>query len=138
MGRHSLELDQEVLLDMSHRGFTQKEMSEELEVSIPTIAKTIITLRTDQGLILKYRDLESLRVTALKHDLIQELEERLIAATMSNDEILKGIAVMQRADKDKVGDAPIDGLIGHLMEIQKQKADEAKARVDFQRASIDV
>lgn len=136
MGRPLLELDEEKLLDMSDRGFSQKEMSEELECSVPTLARTIKRLQTDQGLILKYRDLESLRVTALKHDLIGKLEDRM--DHMTNDELIRALGILQRADKDRVGDAPIEGLIGHLMQMQKERADEVKDRADFQRESIDV
>jgi predicted transcriptional regulator len=138
MGRPRLELDEEKLLDMSQRGLTQRDIADEMGVSIPTVAATIKRLQTDQGLILQYREVETLRATSIKHDLMDKLESRILNGSMTTDEVIKGISVMDKLGKEDISDAKIDGLIGHLMQIQKDKSNDARDKADFQRASINI
>ena len=63
MGRPKKKLDEEAILDLVERGLPQKEIAEELGVSTPTLAKRIADLREKQGLLLKYRALQSLQLT---------------------------------------------------------------------------
>ena len=62
MGRNLKEFNESAFYDMTERGFTQAQMSQELGISIPTLEKRIADLQAKQGLLLKYRELQSLQL----------------------------------------------------------------------------
>lgn len=138
MGRRKLEVDAEKLIDMADRGFTKLAIADELDISQPTLSRKMAELRRDQGIILEYRDMESLRVTGMKSKLMDLLEERLDAKELDNDQIIRGLGVLMKADKKIDEGGQIEGLIGHLMEVEKRQKEIRDKQSAFQEGTIDV
>ncbi|MHA2064030.1 MAG: hypothetical protein ACXABY_06585 [Candidatus Thorarchaeota archaeon] len=122
MGRPMIDLDSETLYDLATRGLTQKEMAEELDVSVPTLAKKITEIQSKQGILMKYRSLQSLQLTELQARVLEAITPEKI-----EDAPLRDLVVAYKILKDKelvVEGKPSDikGLVGFLVALEKEEA----------------
>jgi transcriptional regulator with XRE-family HTH domain len=117
-----IDLDSETLYDLATRGLTQKEMAEELDVSVPTLAKKITEIQSKQGILMKYRSLQSLQLTELQARVLEAITPEKI-----EDAPLRDLVVAYKILKDKelvVEGKPSDikGLVGFLVALEKEEA----------------
>jgi hypothetical protein len=121
MGRPVKEIDLDVYYDLASMGVTQKDMASELGVSIPTLEKRIADIQTKQGLLLKYRELQSLQLTELQARVLEAITpEKIESATLG--ELVNAFKILK--DKELVVDgkpSEIHGLVGYLLHLEKEE-----------------
>ncbi len=121
MGRPRKEIDLDVYYDMASTGMTQKDMAEELGVSIPTLERRIADIQTKQGLLLKYRELQSLQLTELQARVLEAITpEKIESATLG--ELVNAFKILK--DKELLTDGKpteIQGLVGYLLHLEKEE-----------------
>ena len=121
MGRARSNIETESMLDLLEQGLTQHQVASELGVSTPTLAARIADIQGKQGILLKYRALQSLQLT--------ELQCRVLAAITPEkiDEApLKDLVGAYKILKDKelvIDGKPteIKGLVAYLVEMERQQ-----------------
>lgn len=121
MGRPEIDIDPDLLYDLGERGLTQKQQAGELGISVPTLSRRIADIQDKQGLLLKYRVLQSLQLTELQARVLENISEEKIAEAS-----LKDLIGAYRVLKDKelvVEGKPteIKGLIGYLVNLEKEE-----------------
>jgi transcriptional regulator with XRE-family HTH domain len=122
MGRPKKEFEFDDLYDSCEQGLTQREMASKFDVSIPTIAKKISTIQQDQGVLMKYRTLQSLELTKLQSKILSNITDDKI-----HEAPLRDLVVAFKILKDKehlIEGKPseIKGLVSYLIEIEKEEA----------------
>ena len=121
MGRPRSNIETEDMLDLLEQGFSQTEVASELGVSAPTLAKKIADIQSKQGLILKYRALQSIQLTELQCRVLEAITDEKI-----NEAPLKDLVGAYKILKDKelvVDGKPteIKGLVAYLVEMERQQ-----------------
>ena len=121
MGRPRSNIETEKVIDLLEQGFTQPQMASELGVSTPTLAKKIADIQSKQGLILKYRALQSLQLTELQARVLEAITPEKI-----DEADLKDLVGAYKILKDKelvVDGKPteIKGLVAYLVEMERQQ-----------------
>jgi transcriptional regulator with XRE-family HTH domain len=109
------------MLDLLEQGFSQTEVASELGVSAPTLAKKIADIQSKQGLILKYRALQSIQLTELQCRVLEAITPEKI-----NEAPLKDLVGAYKILKDKelITDGKpteIKGLVAYLVAMEKQE-----------------
>ncbi|RPI52830.1 MAG: hypothetical protein EHM49_05035 [Deltaproteobacteria bacterium] len=120
MGRNKIDLDTEAVLDLLQQGLSQVEAAGELGVSIPTLAKKIAEMQTKQGLILKYRAIQSLQLTELQCRCLDAITPEKIAVADLKD-LVGAYKILK--DKELVVEGQpteIRGLVAYLVELEKR------------------
>ena len=136
MGRPRIELDDEIVLDLVERGLSQKEIAAQLGVSVPTLAKKIAELQTKQGVLLKYRTLQSLQLTELQAKVLSYITEEKLAEASLRDLILAYKILKDKEQTIEGQPSEIKGLVGYLIHMEKErlleeeKEDELEAQSD--------
>jgi DNA-binding CsgD family transcriptional regulator len=120
MGRPRSNIETEEMLDLLEQGFSQTEVADELGVSAPTLAKKIADIQSKQGLILKYRALQSIQLTELQCRVLEAITPEKI-----NEAPLKDLVGAYKILKDKelvVDGKPteIKGLVAYLVEMERR------------------
>lgn len=121
MGRPLVELDSEILYDLESTGMTQKEIARELQVSVPTLARRITKIQEEQPILLQYRTLQSLELTALQSRILsavtpEKIEEASLKDLISAFKILK-----EKEHLIEGKPSEIKGLVAYLVEIEREK-----------------
>ena len=121
MGRPVANIDEQALMDLLERDLPQKETAKELGISIPTLAKRMADIREKQGILLKYRDLQSLHLTELQARVLEAITPEKI-----NEASLRDLVLSYKILKDKelnIDGKPseIKGLVSYLVEIEKRE-----------------
>ena len=121
MGRKMKEIDLGKLLDMGEKNLPQSYIAEELGVSIPTLAKRMSEVREKQGILLQYRELQSLQLTSMQARILEAITPQKI-----NEASLRDLILAFRILKDKehtIEGKPteVKGLVHYLLEIEKQE-----------------
>jgi len=121
MGRPVAKIDEQALMDLLERDLSQKEAARELGISIPTLAKRMADIREKQGILLKYRDLQSLHLTELQARVLEAITPEKI-----NEASLRDLVLSYKILKDKelnIDGKPseIKGLVAYLVEIEKRE-----------------
>jgi len=121
MGRPVAKIDEQALMDLLERDLPQKETARELGISIPTLAKRMADIREKQGILLKYRDLQSLHLTELQARVLEAITPEKI-----NEASLRDLVLSYKILKDKelnIDGKPseIKGLVSYLVEIEKRE-----------------
>ena len=134
----TVELDTDALLDMVFdKGLTNREIAEEFgNVSVSTVSKRIADIQKNQGLLMQYRAVQSLQLTALQAKILENITDEKIQEAPLRDLI---VSYKILKDKELVVDGKpneIKGLVGYLVEMEKQQialndAIEVKEGDDF-------
>lgn len=121
MGRPLLELDSEVLFDLSSLGESQKEIARELNVSVPTLARRIARIQEEQSILLQYRTLQSLELTALQSRILEAITpEKIEEATLKD--LVSAFKILKEKEHLIEGKpSEIKGLVAYLVEMEKEK-----------------
>jgi hypothetical protein len=121
MGRPFSDIDVDRLVELGRLGFTQKQASEELGVSIPTLSKRMTQLKDQQGILLRYRELQTLQLTSLQARVLEAITPEKINEAPLRDLIL---AFKILKDKELIAEgkpSEIKGLVGYLVELEKKE-----------------
>ena len=125
MGRPFTDIDVDRLVELGRSGFTQKAAADELGVSIPTLSKRMTELKDKQGILLKYRELQTLQLTSIQARVLEAITPEKISEAPLRDLIL---AFKILKDKELVAEgkpSEIRGLVGYLIELEKQETTKA-------------
>lgn len=114
-------LNTEILHDLLSSGASKKAISEHLGISVTSLNKTIAELQSGQGLILKYKELQNLQLTALQARCLECMTpEKFESASL--EELARVYKILK--DKELVTDGKannITGLVGYLVEMEKEE-----------------
>ena len=114
-------LNTEILHDLLSSGASKKAISEHLGISVTSLNKTIAELQRGQGLILKYKELQNLQLTALQARCLECMTpEKFECASL--EELARVYKILK--DKELVTDGKannITGLVGYLVAMEKEE-----------------
>jgi len=111
----------EAALDLLTRGESIPSIAGELSITPPTLRARIAEIQKEQGLLLQYRSIQSLQLTALQARILEaitpgKIEEAPLKDLVASYKILK--------DKELVIEnkpSEIKGLVAHLIYMEKQE-----------------
>ncbi len=121
-GRPQKEIDLEAALDLLMRGESVPTIASEIGVSPITLRKRIKELQDEQGVILQYRAIQSLHLTALQSRILEAITPEKIESAPLRD-LVASFKILK--DKELVIEgkpSEIKGLIAHLIAMEKQDA----------------
>lgn len=132
LGRPRKEIDVETVLDLVDRGVTQIDMAKELGISIPTLASRIADIKSKQGLLLKYRELQPLQLTELQARILENITPEKIEGA-SLDELVKAYKILKDKELVTTGNpTELKGLVHYLIKLEKEEAAcEDKSEEEF-------
>lgn len=139
MGRPRKDFDVSAFYDLASTGMNQKEIAEELGLSVPTLEKRIADIQTKQGVLLKYRELQPLQLTELQARILEAITpERIESASLG--ELVSAFKILKEKELVAEGKpSDIKGLVGYLLHIEKE---ESKIRNNIievaQKQGVDV
>lgn len=118
----TVHVDEQKLRDMLDRGYRQKHIAEHEGISVPTARRLINELRAKQGEVVEYKQLEFIRIAELKRQVLDRIEERLTGGEVTPEEQLDLLNALTKAEqKAQPEEDKLEGLMSHLMEVQKEK-----------------
>lgn len=130
MGRPPIEIDPDVVIDLLSKGFTQKDISTELGVSIPTLSKRIADIQSKQGVIVQYRAVQSLQLTELQCRILEAITPEKIAEASLKDLILAFKILKDKELTIEGKPTEIKGLLGYLIKLEQEDAALARPTPD--------
>lgn len=122
MGRPFSDVDMDKLVELGYKNLPQSKIAEELGISTPTLARRIAEIRDKQGILLRYRELQSLQLTAIQARILEHITPEKIAEAPLRDLVL---AFKILKDKEQVIEgkpSEIKGLVGYLIELEKKES----------------
>jgi hypothetical protein len=88
------------------------------------MSRRIAELQAQQGILLKYRSIQTLKLTALQARVLEAITPEKIKSD-SLVELCRAFEILKRAELGIEGDPPkIVGLIGYLVEMERQRKEE--------------
>jgi len=121
MGRPRSEIDFETLYDLASSGMTQKDISSELGITIPTLEKIISNIQASHDVIMRYRALQPLQLTALQARVLSAITPEKIEGAELRDLVL---CYKILKDKELVMDgkpSDVKGLVSYLVHLERQE-----------------
>lgn len=116
MSRPEKTLDMAKLLEGIEEGENLNGLSQGQNMSTVTLRKRMQQIKEDQGVTLELKEVEELRVTRLKANVLHMLEDNL--PRMDVDQLTKALGMLHKMEKkDEGGDSP-KGLLGLLSAIE--------------------
>lgn len=122
MGRPEKEVDFEKLLDLVGKDLPQSVIAEELGISIPTLAKRIAEIRDKQGILMQYRDLQSLQLTSIQARILEAVTPQKIQEASFRDLILAFKILKDKEHTIEGKPTEIKGLVHYLLELEKEES----------------
>lgn len=116
-----LDLDTEVLLDMNEMGLTFKDQAQELGCSTATISNRIAKIQKEQGILMKYRALQSLQLTSIQAKILEAITPERISEAPLRDLV---VAFKILKDKELVVEgkpSEIKGMVSYLIKMEKEE-----------------
>lgn len=120
MGKH-LDIDTDVLLDFGEMGLTIKEQAGEIGCSPQTVSNRIAKIQQEQGILMKYRPLQSLQLTSIQAKILEAITPDKIEQAPLRDLVF---AFKILKDKEQVMEgkpSDIKGLVSYLIKIEKEE-----------------
>lgn len=121
MGRPAKELDMEVALDLLLRGESVPVIASELMISPPTLRARISALQKEQSLLLQYRSLQSLQLTALQARVLEAITPEKIETASLRDLVMSYKILKDKELNIEGKPSEIKGLVAHLIYLEKQE-----------------
>ena len=121
MGRPVTQIDSEILYDILESGKNLDQAAGELSVSIPTLTKRIARIQEEQGILLQYRTLQSLQLTQLQAQILENITQQKIAEASLHDLVTAFKILKEKEHLIEGKPSEIKGLVGYLVEMEKQK-----------------
>ena len=97
MGRKKIEINPIAIYDLSSQGMTQKEMAKKLGVCHVTLARRMAEIEAKKGILLKYRSIQSLELTALQARTLEAITPEKIKEAPLID-LLKAFYILKKAE----------------------------------------
>lgn len=116
-----LDIDTEVLLDMNEIGLTFKQQAQEIGCSTSTISNRIAKIQQEQGVLMKYRTLQSLQLTSIQAKILESITPEKIDEAPLRDLV---VAFKILKDKELVVEgkpSEIKGLVSYLIKMEKEE-----------------
>lgn len=122
-----VETDYEVLIDCLERGMDSREIGEVFGCSNVTIENRIAQIQKSQGVLMRYRAIQSLQLTSLQASVLEAITPEKIAEAP-----LKDLVVAYKILKDHeltIEGKPneIKGLVSYLIQLEKEEANLVQA-----------
>ena len=122
MPRPEIHINPEDLFDMSSKGMNQQELAAEFGVSTQTISKRMAEISAKQGVLMKYREIQTLQLTELQYHILEAITPEKISEAPLSD-LVRAFKILK--DKEQVMEgkpSEIQGLVAYLVELDKQEA----------------
>jgi transcriptional regulator with XRE-family HTH domain len=117
------------IYELSSQGMTQKEMAKELGVCHVTLARRMADIEAKQGILLKYRSIQTLELTGLQFRILETITPEKIKQASLLD-LLKAFGLLKKAELGLKGEKPkIEGLAAYLIYMENMEK-EKEARED--------
>ena len=95
------------------------EMAKELGVSHVTLAKRMADIQAKHGILLKYRSIQTLQLTALQFSILEAITPEKIESASLLD-FVKAFKILKQAELGIKGEPfKITGLVGYLTAIEE-------------------
>ncbi len=130
MGRPAVAVDMEAALDLLQRGEKVPAIAIELGISQPTLRSRIADLSQKQGLLLKYRAVQSLQLTELQARVLEAITSEKIEEAGLKDLVMSYKILKDKELVTEGKPSEIKGLVAHLIHMEKQDATVAGAKED--------
>gem|GEM_PF-1218779 len=122
MGRSPVPIDMEAALDLITRGESIPSIAVELGISPPTLRSRIADLSKKQGLLLKYRSIQSLQLTELQARVLEAITPEKIDSASLRDLVMSYKILKDKEQVIEGKPSEIKGLVAHLIHLEKQEA----------------
>ena len=121
-GRSSLAVDMDAALDLITRGESVPAVAIELGISAPTLRKRIADLQKKQGVLLQYREIQSLQLTELQARVLEAITPEKIDNAPLRDLVMSYKILKDKEQVIEGKPSEIRGLVAHLIHLEKQEA----------------
>ena len=122
MGRPKKQINEETLLKMRGEGKILKEIAGKMQISETTLSRRLAALHHENGILTKYRQLQSLQLTELQARILEELDLKNLEGTSLID-LLSAFKVLKKMEIAIEGKTSprykIKGLVDHLLFMEK-------------------
>ena len=130
-GRGQKEVDMEAALDLLMRGEKVPAIATELGVSAPTLRSRISELQKKQGLLLQYREIQSLQLTELQCRVLEAITPEKIEDAGLRDLVMSYKILKDKEQVIEGKPSEIKGLVAHLIHLEKQEAAGIDTAIDI-------
>jgi len=121
MGRPKIEIDPELIYEMSSKGATVKLMAKLFGVSQKTLSRRMADLQLNKGILLRYRSLQTLQLTALQAKMLENVTDEKIEKASLLD-LVRTFAILKKSELGLKGEkVKISGLLGMLVKLEERK-----------------
>ena len=114
-------VDMEVALDLLDRGETIPVIATELGISQPTLRARIADLSKKQGVLLQYREIQSLQLTELQARCLEAITPDKIENASLRDLVMSYKILKDKEQVIEGKPSEIKGLVAHLVYMEKQE-----------------
>jgi hypothetical protein len=121
------EVEADVLLDLISQGANRREIGDALGISQPTVRSKIKELQEQSPVLLEYRSLQSLELTALQQKILAKITDDKIEQAPLRDLVLAYKVLKDKEFMVEGKPTEIKGLVHYLLEIERQEQSEKKA-----------
>lgn len=120
MGIMRKTIDDEKLLDKLFDCVPRKEIAKELGISTPTLSARIAAIQERQGLLLQYRQLQSLQLTELQARVLEAITPDKIDEAPLRDLVLSYKILKEKELTVEGKPSEIKGLVSYLVQMEKE------------------
>lgn len=120
MGRPPKSIDTETMLELISLGLSNKEIAQQLEISIPTLLDRIEKLKKGESALLAYEKVQHLDLIGVQQRLVAGVTDEKIAEAPLG-QIASAFGIFNKAGQLAQGrPTEIHGLMGYLMLLEKE------------------
>ncbi len=130
MGRRRIEIDPLQIHDLASQGKTQLQIAQELGISHVTLTRRMADLQAKQGILLKYRSIQTLQLTELQIRVLEAITPEKIEDASLLD-LAKAFKILKEAELGLKGEPfKITGLLGYLLKIEREDEKDQHASAE--------
>ena len=129
-GRPPVTVDLEAALDLLGRGEKIPAIATELGCSAPTLRSRIADLSKKQGLLLRYREIQSLQLTELQARVLEAITPEKIESASLRDLVLSYKILKDKEQVIEGKPSEIKGLVAHLIHLEKMEKNPGDSSLD--------
>ena len=123
-GNRKVDIDAEALMDLALRGFNKKEQADILGVETRDVSEKIDELSGDKKVLETYRTLQSLELTSLQSEILENITPDKIQKASLRD-LVAAFKILKDKELAIEGKpSEIRGLVGYLVEMEKRELAE--------------
>lgn len=118
-GRKKKSVDMDAALDLIMRGEKIPAVAVELGISPPTLRTRIADISKKQGLLLQYREIQSLQLTELQARVLEAITPEKIDEASLRDLVMSYKILKDKEQVMEGKPSEIKGLVAHLIHLEK-------------------